>query len=158
MKPYTKNRLEDAVHKVSRSLGELLAVFEECGEDISIFDNDKVFNFLNKSLTVIEEKASHAREIAAVTRGSFSLDDDVNPAPRMPKPLPDPVAPPRTPPVAAPPIPATDRAALIEERKAMGGRLSAHSPELHPELETAPVFPSSGSDYVQPGIDFMDDE
>lgn len=155
MKSDTRQAVESAVHEVSRAFGELLTTFEQRGEDISTAESKKVFDFLTRSLQIVEEKANHAREIAAVTRGSFSFDMEVaEPVNKIYAPIPDR---PSAMKIDTGPAPSSDRVAIVEERKKLGGRLSAHSPETHPELETAPVFPSSGSEYSDPDISFMDE-
>jgi hypothetical protein len=154
MKPDTRRAVEAAVHEISRAFGDLLMTFEQRGEDISNTESQKVFNFLTRSLQIVGEKANHAREIASVTRGAFSFDMEIAepPAAKIVQPVSPPVMK-----IESGPAPSSDRVAAFEERKRLGGRLSAHSPEIHPELETAPVFPSSGSEYVDPEISFMDE-
>ncbi len=157
MKPATKTAIENATHGVSRALGELLKAIEKHGEDVTDADSEKLFGFLEHSLNVIEEKADHARAIAAVTRGTFSFDSET-------------------------PLPTTEKRKRGRPRKTVEekqtevprgsahqkapsqppqrpkreGRISAYSPDTNPELPTAPVLPSSGVERAPDEIDFVD--
>ncbi len=154
MKPATKTAIETATHGVSRALGELLKAIEKHGEDVTDADSEKLFCFLEHSLNIIEEKADHARAIAAVTRGTFSFDSDV-PLPTTEKrkrgrPRKNPEEPKVRLDLLAP---ATKAPAQRPKRE---GRISAYSPDNNPDLPTAPILPSSGIESAPNEIDFVD--
>jgi hypothetical protein len=142
MDDLTKSQVEAAVNCVSKALGSLFDAIVNNANNISDEDSESIFNFLRNSLDILEDQADTRRSIAAVTTGTFSFD---RPQPSLNKKntnyntragAPEPTV------------------AIPTKRE---GRVSAHSPDLHPELPTAPIFPSSPSEPITSDITFLED-
>ena len=144
MKEDTKIAVTAAVNNISLSFGTLVQQIEKFAEDISDVESAKLFNFLRGSLHTIQTNTDLVRKNAVVTRGTFSFDsEEIAPATRVT---------PATAPVTgpAPTKPATTRPTRAP-------RISAHSPDDHPDLETAPVYPNKTTDRTERDIGFLDD-
>lgn len=159
-----RREVESAVSLIAQNLDELRLTFEDQIDHATAEDLRKVTAFLRGELDKTEKKVL---ELLGRRRGArapvFSLDDAPDEYPSnvaqrirqegeaaMHRAL-----------VAAvnddPPDIAARRQRM-EQFKKLGGRLSANSPDVDPTIETAPVFPSSGSEHVGGGIDFLDDK
>jgi hypothetical protein len=70
-------KIEQAVNKVGKALGELVKAFEQAGAQIDEEHANKVFAFLGQSLNGVQQKALLARQVSIATTGRFSLDMDL---------------------------------------------------------------------------------
>lgn len=146
-----RREIESAVSLIAQNLDDLRLAFEDGGSDATSEDLRKVMIFLRNELDDAERKITELLRTARVSRGpGFSLDDPppraISPADSAP--VSDPAEPPQ---IAA-------RRQRMEAIKKMGGRLSNFSPENDPTAERAPVYQSSGSEYVGAGVGFLDDK
>jgi hypothetical protein len=143
MKDQTKTVIEGTVRRAQIVFGELLKDIDQYAYDISNEESAKIFNFLKNAIMGVEEKANELRRTARLTQGTFSFDMEIEPPePSKPKVQSVPSTVRRELDVPEIPPRVARRIQAREERERLGGRLSVNSPDINPDLETAPITPS----------------